>query len=90
MKKLTMTIAIALMMGATVFAQDGGGALRRSRDYETARRGNNPTRGGSLVLPNEHGLDTDSEGTEGPLGSGVAVLLGFGAAYLVGKKRKEE
>ena len=26
----------------------------------------------------------------GPLGSGVAVLLGLGAAYLIGKKRKEE
>jgi LPXTG-motif cell wall-anchored protein len=25
-----------------------------------------------------------------PLGSGIAVLVGLGAAYLVGKKRREE
>jgi len=90
MKKLIMTIAIALIMGTTVFAQEGDGMLRRSRDYEAARRGNNPNRGGSLVLPNEHGLDIDSEGTEGPLGSGVAVLLGLGAAYAFAKRRKED
>ena len=28
-----MTLAIALMMGTTVFAQQGGGALRRSKEY---------------------------------------------------------
>ena len=90
MKKLVLSIAVILLMGTTAFAQDGGGALRRSRDYETARRGNNPNRGGSLALPNEHGLDIDSEGTDSPLGGGIAVLVGLGAAYLVGKKRKED
>jgi hypothetical protein len=27
---------------------------------------------------------------DAPLGSGVAVLLGLGAAYMVAKKRREE
>ena len=27
---------------------------------------------------------------DAPVGSGIAVLLGLGAAYLVGKKRREE
>jgi hypothetical protein len=44
---------------------------------------NNPI----LTLPSGHG---DTDDTSAPLGSGIAVLMGLGAAYLVGKKRKEE
>ena len=40
-----------------------------------------------LSLPNQHGGTNDESA---PLGSGIAVLMGLGAAYLVGKKRKEE
>jgi hypothetical protein len=40
-----------------------------------------------LMLPTEHGLTTDETA---PLGSGIAVLMGLGAAYLVGKRRKED
>ena len=40
-----------------------------------------------LGLPSDHGL-TDDFGA--PLGSGIVVLMGLGAAYLVGKRRKEE
>ena len=43
-----------------------------------------------LVLPNMHNLTDDQEGDSGPLGSGIAVLMGLGAAYLVGKRRKED
>ena len=39
------------------------------------------------VLPN-HGATENQEAT--PLGSGIAVLLGLGAAYAVAKKRKED
>ena len=39
-----------------------------------------------LFLPSNHGLEGDSEA---PLGSGIVVLLGMGAAYFVVKKRKE-
>jgi hypothetical protein len=42
-----------------------------------------------LVLPGSHGNDGDAS-ADAPLGSGIAVLMGLGAAYLVGKKRKEE
>ena len=38
-----------------------------------------------LILP-DHGLNTD---VNAPLGSGIALLLGLGAAYAL-KKRKEE
>lgn len=42
-----------------------------------------------LSLPLLHGSDADSPANT-PLGSGIAVLVGFGAAYLMGKKRKKE
>ena len=89
MKKLALTIAIALMMNITTFAQVGGGALKRSKQYERARTENN-MRGSSLSLPTTHGVYGDYDATDAPLGSGVAVLLGLGAAYLVYKKRREE
>ena len=91
MKKLVLTIAIALMMGTTVFAQDGGGALKRSKEYqknlEANRMGN---RNGSLPSLPGFGEMDDYDATNGPLGSGIAVLLGLGAAYAIGKKRKED
>lgn len=91
MKKLVLTIAIALMMGNTIFAQEGGGALKRSKQYEHARTENNMRGNGFPMLPSGHGLSDHYDATGGtPLGSGMAVLLGLGVAYLVGKKRREE
>lgn len=90
MKKLVLTIAIAFMMGNSVFAQEGGGALKRSKQYERARTENNMRNNESLMLPLQHGQNIDYDSMDAPLGSGVVVLLGLGAAYLVGKKRREE
>ena len=41
---------------------------------------------GAPNLPS-HG---QSSNQDAPLGSGIAVLLGLGAAYMVAKKRKED
>jgi hypothetical protein len=41
-----------------------------------------------LFLPGSHGATEDTNAL--PLGSGIAVLMGLGAAYLVGKRRKED
>ena len=98
MKKLIMTLAIALMRGTTVFAQQGGGALRRSkeyRDYLNAGKMNNQAGGlrttnNTPLLPDGFGNSGDFDGTDAPLGSGIAVLIGLGAAYAIGKKRKED
>ena len=87
MKKLALTFAIVLGLSMTTFADpDGGGLFQRGIADEyifTTRDGR------TLVMP---GLpDHGKEGNQpAPLGSGIAVLLGLGAAYLVGKKRKEE
>ena len=40
-----------------------------------------------FFIPGEHGLMDD---IAVPLGSGFVVLVGLGAAYLAGKKRKED
>ena len=97
MKKLVLTTALVLMMGTTVFAQQGGGALRRSkeyRDYLNAGKMNNQAGGlrttsNTPLLPG-FGNPGDVDGTDAPLGSGIAVLIGLGAAYAIGKKRKED
>ena len=39
------------------------------------------------ILPSGHGGDGD---VDAPLGSGIAVLVGLGAAYAMAKRRKEE
>ncbi len=92
MKKTIITLTILLGLSMTAFA-DGG----------LFNRGNNAKNGGSgyiyfnakdatsadaatPLLPN-HGLDADQPA---PLGSGLVLLAGLGAAYLVGKRRREE
>ena len=94
MKKLVLTTALVLTMGLCGFAQQGGGTLKRSKEYrETYRYTGREDYalmyrdGGSVPgLPYFGGFDD----ADAPIGSGVAVLLGLGAAYLVGKKRRED
>ena len=81
MKKLALTMAIVLTMGLSAFAQDGG-LLNRGVSFDKQNRGE--VDGPLLPGHNETG-DHNA-----PLGSGVAVLLGLGTAYLIGKKRNEE
>ena len=82
MKKLIMTIAIVLGLCATSFADpNGGGLFQRGESTEQGM-----TRTDTPMLPT-HG---ETGNQDAPVGSGIAVLLGLGAAYLVGKKRREE
>ena len=97
MKKLIMTIAILLGMTLGAVAQQsgyfnnseetptmGGGMFGRgyiSTDYDSFRE--DPLMPG---LP-AHLLAEDQDA---PVGSGIAVLLGLGVAYAIGKRRKED
>ena len=88
MKKLALTFAIVLVMSIGAFAQNGGlfgmGPQRQSEgSYYTSSREN------GLILPDSHGYGSDTGATPVPMGSGVAMLIGLGAAYAVAKKRKE-
>lgn len=85
MKKLALTIAVVLGLGLTTFANNDGGLFQRGASeptYGLFRDGEERL----LVVPG-HG---ETDNMNAPLGSGVAVLLGLGAAYMVAKKRKED
>ena len=94
MKKTIITLTLILGMTMTTFAD--GGLFNRGNNAKygqasgytyfnakepVMREGDNP------LLPG-HGLVDNQPAS--PLGSGIAVLVGLGAAYLVGKKRREE
>ena len=80
MKKLVLTLGIVLTMGLCASAQ----SLLQREDLDF----NDRTEATIPVIPN-YGQTDDQEGTS-PLDSGIAVLVGLGAVYLVGRKRSEE
>ncbi len=89
MKKKLLTIAIVLGMSIGAFAQEGGlfgyGFIGANNNWDDF--GWNRTTGTLITLPGQHNQLGDAQA---PLGSGIAVLAGLGAAYLLGKKRKEK
>ena len=88
MKKLALTLAVVLGLGLTTFANNDGGLFQRGASDPTSVYGTREGEGG-VFGPNlpVHAANGDGDA---PLGSGVAVLLGLGAAYMVAKKRREE
>jgi hypothetical protein len=84
MKKIALTIAIVLGITIGAFAQEGGlFGLGKNRESTDLREGENNN--SLLNLPNAHG-ETNDQGA--PLGSGALLLIGFGAAYALKKRRK--
>lgn len=84
MKKLALTIAIVLGMSIGASAQNGGlfgKGPSRDMDYEYSTR---EGEGGLINLPGSHGSSNDEAA---PLGSGALLLIGFGAAYALKKKK---
>ena len=79
MKKLLLTTAIILGLGTASFAQ--GTLFNRDGNDQSEMRGN---RGLTPGLPG-HG-ETDNQNA--PLTGGALLLIGFGAAYAMTKKRK--
>ena len=85
MKKTLTTLAILLGMALCATAQNGGGLFQRGSMPEEAYYQDYNTREGGLILPGGHGQNTDADA---PLGSGIAVLVGLGAAYALKKRKK--
>ena len=87
MKKLALTIAIVLGLSMASFADGGGlfqrGTSEKNTGFITRDENFRP------IMP-IHNLGGNQDANETPVGSGVAILLGLGAAYLVGKRRKED
>ena len=93
MKKLSMILALVLGLSVSSFAQEtlfdsdnmfaGQGLFGRGEKLSEE-----DLRGGTPNLPG-HGEPGNGD-ADGPIGSGVAVLLGLGAAYAFTKKREEK
>ena len=84
MKKLALTIAVVLGLGLTTFANNDGGLFQRGASESVSGTDRDGVLSPSVP---DHG---QSNNQSAPLGSGAVVLIGLGAAYLVGKRRKEE
>ena len=93
MKKTLVTIAIVLgiTMGAMA-QQSGGGLFQRGFVSDEVYYGGGygyddyyDYRGTGLFLP----IHGENENQDAPVGSGIAMLLGLGGAYLMAKNRKE-
>jgi len=88
MKKLALTIAIVLGLGMMAVAgpNEQSGLFKRGTNAETSGLYSNRDTGPLLPVLPTHGYDDDQNA---PLGSGIALLLGLGGAYLVAKRREE-
>ena len=90
MKKLALTIAVVLGLSLTTFANtNDGGLFQRGASETSGIYGSREGDGGVFLGPGLPIHDSD-ENHDAPIGSSVAVLLGLGAAYLIGKKRNEK
>ena len=86
MKKLALTMAIVLGLGMASYAQGGlFGHGQSVSDDNTTTTNTIYHRDGTPGLPG-HG---EGGNQPAPLGSGIAVLVGLGAAYAYAKKREE-
>lgn len=98
MKKQIMTIALVLVLGMTAFAQQAGGGLFNRGEIGHSGYDRNSPSWAPFFLP-EHGgiFNGDSDVDPGPdpndppapLGGGALLLVGFGAAYAMTKRKKE-
>ena len=86
MKKTLTTLAIVLGMTLAGMAQQGGGLFERGAVLEEAYNDYNYRDGSGLILPSTHGGNDDADA---PWGSGILLLAGMGAAYLLKNKKKD-
>lgn len=88
MKKVILTVCLFLGMTMGAFAQqDGGGLFGKGttpqNDFGNRDAGNGP------MLP-VHGESTNQPANgDVPLGGGALLLVGFGAAYALAKKKEK-
>lgn len=99
MKKQIMTIALVLGLCMTAFAQQAGGGLFNRGEIGQSGYDRNSPSWASFFLP-EHGgiFNGDADVDPGPdpvdppapLGGGALLLVGFGAAYAMARRKKED
>lgn len=87
-----MTFVLALALGVSGYAQENLFEMDELYSEQGLfgrgdKLSEEDLRGGTPILPG-HGEPGNGD-ADGPIGSGVAVLLGLGAAYALAKKREE-
>ena len=87
MKKVILTLTIILGMALAAVAQGGLFQYGAVSDEEYYGAGNRTGETPLLNLPRTHG---DTNDVQAPLGSGALLLIGFGAAYAVSKRKVKE
>ena len=85
MKRIAITFAIVLGITLGASAQNRG-LFDRGPEHGESYDSYDRTNGG-LILPSSHGTNTDQEAA--PLGGGALLLIGFGAAYAMKKRKKQ-
>ena len=88
MKKIIMITVLMLGLSMTTFADSNGGGLFQRETVSDEEFYGSGFRGNEKPMLPFHEQTTNQPATT-PLGGGIAVLVSLGAAYLVGKKRKE-
>ena len=83
MKKSLITIVVLLGLSLGAYAQ--GGLFGYGSTRESESHSSRESSGSLLNLPNTHGATNDQTA---PLGSGALLLIGFGAAYALKRKKK--
>ena len=86
MKRIALTIAIIFGIALGASAQNRG-LFDRGPDSGNTIDANHRDANLVFLVPYLHGTGQDQEGS--PLGSGALLLIGFGAAYAI-KKRKQK
>ena len=98
MKKQIMTIALVLVLGMTALAQQAGGGLFNRGEIGHSSYDRNspswapfflPVHGGNFNGDAEVDPGPDPTDPPAPLGGGALLLVGFGAAYAMTKRKKE-
>lgn len=87
MKKLALTLAIVLGLGMASYAE-GGGLFGQGQAAPEDNSSSVSLYNRDVTLPGlpGHGMEGNQPA---PVGSGIAVLIGLGAAYAFAKKREE-
>ena len=79
MKKLICVLSLVLGLSFAASAQNDGGLFQRGNATEE--------REGGLAKPVVPGHGLSGNQPAAPLGSGALLLIGFGAAYALSKKK---
>ena len=92
LKTITLSLGLAALMfqAVTVDAQVINRGLLQNpyKDHDNSRRNESMMRAGD---PNsiEGGITNDGFGSNAPIGSGIAILIGAGLGYVALKKKED-